>query len=167
MQSWFWQYFEVGEGLIAFIMLCWKLMIGSKRCGGMYHHQIKEVADIRKSSQFVTASCLLFYSSIHTTGTFTGSTGTGCTSTTVIEEKSYHCRQDPGCRLCKEGSETILHIAARYKVQAGGMECHNQVDVIPYRNICMEFGPKDKWLACYKKTWRVPGMMQILSNFCF
>lgn len=70
----------------------------------------------------------------------------------VIEEKIYCCRQDLGCRLCKEDTEIIPHFTARYKVQAGGMECHNQVDSIRYRNICIESGPKDQWLAYYKKN---------------
>ena len=79
-------------------------------------------------------------------GTNNGSSRTG------PEHKSNrsHIRQDPRRRLSKEASQTVQHIVAGCKMQAGiaYIERHNQVAGIVYRNICAVYGlevPKSKW----------------------
>lgn len=78
--------------------------------------RLKRVADIEKSYQWL--------------GTAGPKHNTDClrpTSTT------------PRCRLCKCATETMQHITADCKIQAGRayMEHHNHVAGIVYRNICV------------------------------
>ncbi len=40
-------------------------------------------------------------------------------STRSIDARVYHTRQDPRCRLCKDDPETVQHITAGCKMQAG------------------------------------------------
>ena len=54
----------------------------------------------------------------------------------------YQTRQDVKCRLCKDTIETVQHITAGYKMQAGKAYIghHNQVAGIVYRNISAKYG---------------------------
>lgn len=45
-------------------------------------------------------------------------------STRSTEADVYHSRQDPRCRLSRDAPETVQHITAGGKMQAGG--AHNQ-----------------------------------------
>ena len=60
-------------------------------------------------------------------------------STRALEARVSHTRQDLGCRLGKEASETLQHIVTECWMQASTayMEYHNQVAGILYRNIRM------------------------------
>ena len=55
--------------------------------------------------------------------------------------------------MCKDASETVQHIVAGCKMQAGraDTERHNQVAGIVYRNICTEYG-----LDRLKSRWETP-----------
>lgn len=91
---------------------------------GMYHRNITEVADLKKSYQWLqrtgqqdTKEALILAAQEQ------------ALSTRSIEAQIYHTRQDPRCRLCKELLETIQHIIAGCKMLTGKayMEHHNQV----------------------------------------
>ena len=60
----------------------------------------------------------------------------------MIEAGVYHTRQDPRCTLCKKIPETVQHIVAGCKMQAGtaNTERHNLVAGIMYKNICCKYG---------------------------
>ncbi len=112
---------------------------------GVYHRQIEEVADIKKSYQWLEKAGLK-----DSTEALIMAAQEQALSTRSIEAGVYHTRQDPRCRLCKDAPETVQHITAGCKMQAGSayMERHNQVAVIVYRNICHEYGlevPRSKW----------------------
>jgi len=74
-------------------------------------------------------------------------------NTRAIEAVVHLIRQEPRCRLCKEASETVQHIAAGCKMQAGTtyMERHNPVAGIVCRNICGEY----RWEVS-KSEWETP-----------
>ncbi|KAI3377065.1 hypothetical protein L3Q82_000275 [Scortum barcoo] len=74
---------------------------------GMYHRQIEEVPDIRKSYQWLEKAGLK-----DSTEVLIMVAQEPALSTRVIEARVYHTRQDPRCRLCKEAPETIQHITA-------------------------------------------------------
>ncbi|XP_051931065.1 uncharacterized protein LOC127607055 [Hippocampus zosterae] len=112
---------------------------------GMYHRTITEVADLKKSYQWLERTGLK-----DSTEALILAAQEQALSTRAIEAQIYHTRQDPRCRLCKEAPETIQHITAGCKMLAGKayMERHNQVAGIVYRNICAEYGletPRSKW----------------------
>ena len=112
---------------------------------GMYHRQIEEVADIKKSYQWLEKAGLK-----DSTEALIMAAQEQALSTRSIEVGIYHTRQDPRCRLCKDAPETVQHIIAGCKMQAGTayMERHNQVAGIVYRNICTEYGlevPRSEW----------------------
>ncbi|XP_051920732.1 uncharacterized protein LOC127600296 isoform X1 [Hippocampus zosterae] len=114
---------------------------------GMYHRTITEVADLKKSYQWLERAGLK-----DSTEALILAAQEQALSTRAIEAQIYHTRQDPRCRcrLCKEAPETIQHITAGCKMLAGKayMERHNQVAGIVYRNICAEYGletPRSKW----------------------
>ena len=112
---------------------------------GMYHRQIEEVADIKKSYQWLEKAGLK-----DSTEALIMAAQEQALSTRSIEAGNYHTRQDSRCRLCKDAPETVQHIIAGCKMQAGTayMERHNQVAGIVYRNICTEFGlevPRSEW----------------------
>ncbi|KAK7886240.1 hypothetical protein WMY93_025861 [Mugilogobius chulae] len=112
---------------------------------GMYHRNITEVADLKKSYQWLERAGLK-----DSTEALILAAQEQALSTRAIEAQIYHTRQDPRCRLCKEAPETIQHITAGCKMLAGKacMERHNQVAGIVYRNICAEYGletPRSKW----------------------
>ena len=117
----------------------------SKALHGMYHQQIAEVADIRKSYQWLEKAGLA-----DSTEALILAAQEQALGTRSIEAGVYHTRQDPRCRLCKDASETVQHIVAGCKMQAGTAytERHNQVAGIVDRNICSEYGldpPKSRW----------------------
>ncbi|KAK7922367.1 hypothetical protein WMY93_009269 [Mugilogobius chulae] len=112
---------------------------------GMYHRNITEVADLKKSYQWLERAGLK-----DSTEALILAAQEQALSTRAIEAQIYHTRQDPRCRLCKEAPETVQHITAGCKMLAGKayMERHNQVAGIVYRNICAEYGletPRSKW----------------------
>uniref|UniRef100_A0A3B3HW39 Reverse transcriptase domain-containing protein n=1 Tax=Oryzias latipes TaxID=8090 RepID=A0A3B3HW39_ORYLA len=112
---------------------------------GMYHRTITEVADIKKSYQWLERAGLQ-----DSTEALILAAQEQALSTRAIEAQIYHTRQDPRCRLCKEAPETIQHITAGCKMLAGKayMERHNQVAGIIYRNVCAKYGletPRSKW----------------------
>ncbi|KAK7895269.1 hypothetical protein WMY93_020594 [Mugilogobius chulae] len=112
---------------------------------GMYHRNITEVADLKKSYQWLERAGLK-----DSTEALILAAQEQALSTRAIEAQIYHTRQDPRCRLCKEAPETVQHITAGCKMLAGKayMERHNQVAGIVYRNICAEYGletPSSKW----------------------
>ena len=112
---------------------------------GMYHRNITEVADLKKSYQWLERAGLK-----DSTEALIMAAQEQALNTRAIEAQIYHTRQDPRCRLCKEAPETIQHITAGCKMLAGKayMERHNQVAGIVYRNICVEYGletPRSKW----------------------
>ncbi|XP_078022977.1 uncharacterized protein LOC144462717 [Epinephelus lanceolatus] len=101
-----------------------------------YDHQIVEVADIKKTYQWLknagltdSAEALIITAQEQ------------ALSTRAIEARVYHSRSDQRCRLCKDAPETVQHIVAGCKMQAGSayMERHNQVAGIVYRNICTQY----------------------------
>ncbi|XP_078808275.1 uncharacterized protein LOC144994388 [Oryzias latipes] len=111
----------------------------------MYHRTITEVADIKKSYQWLERAGLQ-----DSTEALILAAQEQALSTRAIEAQIYHTRQDPRCRLCKEAPETIQHITAGCKMLAGKacMERHNQVAGIIYRNMCAEYEletPRPKW----------------------
>ncbi|XP_051914448.1 uncharacterized protein LOC127596235 [Hippocampus zosterae] len=111
----------------------------------MYHRTITEVADLKKSYQWLERAGLK-----DSTEALILAAQEQALSTRAIEAQIYHTRQDPRCRLCKEAPETIQHITAGCKMLAGKayMERHNQVAGIVYRNNCAEYGletPRSKW----------------------
>ncbi|CAL9694852.1 unnamed protein product [Knipowitschia caucasica] len=117
----------------------------NKPLHGMYHRSITEVADLKKSYQWLEKAGLQ-----DSTEALIMAAQEQALSTRAIEAQIYHTRQDPRCRLCKEAPETIQHITAGCKMLAGRayMERHNQVAGIVYRNICAEYGletPRSKW----------------------
>ncbi|KAK7930437.1 hypothetical protein WMY93_006832 [Mugilogobius chulae] len=112
---------------------------------GMYHRNITEVADLKKSYQWLERAGLK-----DSTEALILAAQEQALSTRAIEAQIYHTRQDPRCRLCKEAPETVQHITAGCKMLAvkAYMERHNQVAGIVYRNICAEYGletPRSKW----------------------
>uniref|UniRef100_A0A8C4WGB1 Reverse transcriptase domain-containing protein n=1 Tax=Gopherus evgoodei TaxID=1825980 RepID=A0A8C4WGB1_9SAUR len=112
---------------------------------GMYHRQIAEVADIGKSYQRLERAGLK-----DSTEALIIAAQEQALSTRSIEAGFYHTGEDPRCRLCREASETVQHIVAGCKMQAGTAytERHNQVAGIVYRNICTAYGldpPKTRW----------------------
>ena len=86
----------------------------SKVLHGMYHRQIVEVADIGKSYQWLEKAGLT-----DSTDALILAAHEQALGTRWIEAGVYHTRQDPRCRLCKEASETVQHIVAGCKMQAG------------------------------------------------
>ncbi|XP_051924320.1 uncharacterized protein LOC127602290 [Hippocampus zosterae] len=111
----------------------------------MYHRTITEVADLKKSHQWLERAGLK-----DSTEALILAAQEQALNTRAIEAQIYHTRQDPRCRLYKEAPETIQHITAGCKMLAGKayMERHNQVAGIVYRNICAEYGletPRSKW----------------------
>lgn len=112
---------------------------------GAYHRNITEVADIKKSYQWLERAGLK-----DSTEALILAAQEQALGTRAIEAQIYHTRQDPRCRLCKEAPETVQHITAGCKMLAGKayMERHNQVAGIVYRNICAEYGletPGSRW----------------------
>ncbi|XP_024121103.1 uncharacterized protein LOC112142083 [Oryzias melastigma] len=109
---------------------------------GMYHRTITDVADIKKSYQWLERAGLQ-----DSTEALILAAQEQTLNTSAIEAQIYHTRQDPRCRLCKE--ETIQHIPAGWKMLAGkaNMENHNQVAGIIYRNMYRIWtgNPKVKW----------------------
>ncbi|XP_051911362.1 uncharacterized protein LOC127593748 [Hippocampus zosterae] len=110
-----------------------------------YHRTITEMADLKKSYQWLERASLR-----DSTEALILAAQEQALSTRAIDAQIYHTRQDPMCRLCKEAPETIQHITAGCKMLAGKayMERHNQVAGIVYRNICAEYGletPRSKW----------------------
>ncbi|XP_051929435.1 uncharacterized protein LOC127605701 [Hippocampus zosterae] len=103
-----------------------------KSLHGMYHRTITEVADLKKSYQWLERAGLK-----DSTEALILAAQEQALSTRAIEAQIYHTRQDPRCRLCKKAPETIQHITAGCKMLAGKayMERHNQVAGIVYRNI--------------------------------
>ncbi|XP_078791071.1 uncharacterized protein LOC111949134 [Oryzias latipes] len=104
---------------------------------GMYHRTITEVADIKKSYQWLERASLQ-----DRLEALILAAQEQALSTRAIEAQIYHTRQDPRCRLCKEVPETIQHITAGCKMLAGKayMERHNQVAGIIYMNMCAKYG---------------------------
>ena len=103
------------------------------------------MADIRKSYQWLEKAGLT-----DSTEALILAEQEQALGTRWIDAGLYHTRQDPRCRLCKDASETVQHIVAGCKMQAGTAytERHNQVAGIVYRNICSEYGldpPKSRW----------------------
>ena len=92
----------------------------------MNHRQIVEMADIRKSYQWLEKAGLA-----DSTEALILAAQEQALGTRSIEAGVYHTRQDPRCRLCKEASETVQHILAERKMQPGKAftERHNQVAV--------------------------------------
>ena len=113
-----------------------EMPLHSKALHGMYHRQIVEVADIRKSYQWLEKAGLT-----DSTEALILAAQEQALGTRSIEAGVYHTRQDPRCRLCKDASETVQHIVAGCKMQAGtaNTERHNQAAGIVYRNICSEY----------------------------
>ncbi|TKS64906.1 N-lysine methyltransferase KMT5A [Collichthys lucidus] len=74
---------------------------------GMYHRQIEEVADIKKSYQWLDNAGLT-----DSTEALIMAAQEQARSTRAIEARIYQSRPDPGCRLCKEALETVQHIVA-------------------------------------------------------
>ncbi|KAM6449746.1 uncharacterized protein PHA67_017094 [Liasis olivaceus] len=121
---------------------------------GMYHWQTVEVADIRKSYQWLERAGLK-----DSTEALIIATQKQAPSTRSIEVGVYHSRQGPRCRLCREASETVQHIMAGCKMQArtAYTEWHNQVAGIVYRNICTVYG-----LDLLKSRWEIP--QKVMEN---
>lgn len=84
----------------------------------MYHHQIEEVADIKKSYQWLENAGLT-----NSTEALIMAAQEQVISTRAIETRIYQCRSDPRCKLCKEARETIHHIVAGCKMLAGSPSC--------------------------------------------
>ena len=89
-------------------------MTNQRRCrgitkpwDGMYHRQIVEVADIRKSYQWLEKAGLT-----DSTEALILAAQEQAPGTRWIEAGVYHTRQDIRCRLCKDASETVQHIVA-------------------------------------------------------
>ena len=95
------------------------------------------MADIRKSYQWLEKAGLT-----DSTEALILAAQEQALGTRSIEAGVYHTRQDPRCRLCKDASETVQHIVAGCKMQAGTAytERHNQVAGLVYRNICSQYG---------------------------
>ena len=95
-------------------------------------NKLKRVADIEKSYQQLGKAGLK-------------------DSADCLRPKVCHTRQDPRCRLCNCAPETLQHITADCKIQAGRayMERHNNVAAIVSRNICDKYtrlaAPGSKW----------------------
>ena len=63
----------------------------------------------------------------------------------------YHTEQDPRCRLCKQHTETVVHIISGCSKLAGTeyTKRHNNVALIVYRAICGKYNlehSKDWWV---------------------
>ena len=111
----------------------------------MYHRQVEEVADIKKTYQWLENAGLT-----DSTEALIMAAQEQALTTRAIEARVYQSRSDPRCRLCKDAPETVQHIVAGCKMLAGSayMERHNQVAGIVYRNICTQYGlevPKSQW----------------------
>ncbi|CAJ1059649.1 uncharacterized protein LOC127604228 [Xyrichtys novacula] len=89
---------------------------------GMYHRQIAEVADMSKSYQWLERAGLK-----DSTEALIMGAQEQALSARAIKAQLYHTRQDPRCKLCKEGPETVQHLTAGCKTLAGKayMECYN------------------------------------------
>ena len=96
----------------------------NKPLHGMYHQQIDEVVDIKKTYQWLEKAGLK-----DSTEALIMAAQEQELSTRSVEAGIYHTRQDPRWRLCKDVPETVQHIIDAEKMQAGAayMECHNQV----------------------------------------
>uniref|UniRef100_A0AAV2MRB2 Uncharacterized protein n=1 Tax=Knipowitschia caucasica TaxID=637954 RepID=A0AAV2MRB2_KNICA len=82
---------------------------------GMYHRSIAEVADLKKSYQWLERAGLQ-----DSPEALIMAAQEQALSTRAIEAQIYHTRQDPRCRLFKGGLETIQHITAGCKMQDAG-----------------------------------------------
>ena len=80
----------------------------------MYRRQIEEVADIEKSYQWLEKVGLK-----DSTEALIMATQEQTLCTKAIVAGVYHIRQDSRCRLCIEASETVQHVLAGCKMQAG------------------------------------------------
>lgn len=89
----------------------------------MYHHQIEEVADLKKPYLWREKAGLK-----DRTKALIMAAQEQALSTRAIEGGLYHPRRDLRCRLCKDAPETIQHLKAGWKMLAGRdyMERHNQ-----------------------------------------
>ncbi|CAK6954711.1 zinc-binding domain-containing protein%2C partial [Scomber scombrus] len=109
----------------------------------------EEVADIKKSYQWLEKTGLK-----DSTEELIVAAQEQALSTRSIKAGVYHTRQDPRCRLHKDAPQTVQHIIAGCKMQAGTayIEHHNQVAGIVYSNICT-YGqevPRSEWKALPK-----------------
>ena len=75
---------------------------------GMYHRQIEEVADIRKTYQWLEKAGLK-----HSTEALIMTAEEQALNTRSIKAGVYHTSQDPRCRLCKDAPETVQHITSQ------------------------------------------------------
>ena len=76
----------------------------------MYHRQIEEVADIRKTNQWQEKADLR---------DSTEALIIAAQEQALKTMEVYHTRQDLMCRLCKDAPGTVQHITAGPKMLAG------------------------------------------------
>ena len=81
---------------------------------GMYYHQTEEVADIRKTYQWLEKAGLK-----DSTDALIIAAQEQALNTRSMEAGVYHARLDPRCRLSKYALETVQHITEKCKMMVG------------------------------------------------
>ena len=101
---------------------------------GTYHQQTEDVADIKKTYQWLERAGLR-----DSTEAVIMAAREQVLNTRLIEVGVYHTRHDQRSRLRKGVPQTVQHITAGCKILAGKayLDCHSQVAGIVYRNFCV------------------------------
>lgn len=122
---------------------------------GAWHNGVAEVADMRKTYQWLTRSNIKA-----NTEALIMAAQEQALNTRAIACQIYHTTQNPMCRMCNQHSETVAHLISGCSKLAATdyTNRHNQVASLVYRAICTEYDLE------YSKDWRVEPEKVILND---